>query len=374
MENKQKKKEKIKLSKRQKRILAISLSLVALTVIFVVLAICLKEKNLPSLNKENTEITEDGDLEELPAPIIDPNGSGLIGGEEVTYEKIIPLVGNTTITPEREVLLESGIMKTIARTSYLIPLINENGSYYTDEKGDLVCREVKVRDYTGMRENLIIIANSFADDGYPIEPIWYAQRLYFECYDQLSGYATDDLLDGLKKVILKSGNTTEGVSFRAAEVLEIRRADDCRFVFKETLAPAQITICFSDVELGIQLEWKDEYEKYCIYDEWVEERGERECDRNLERTLHTIVCKLAEKGAKEYDLRLAQLIYSSYLANTKYTPEWLLILYDAFEEGTPDYVLLCENMRDIFGEDMNGNKTIADYYDGTSKYLGGEKR
>ena len=374
MENKQKKKEKIKLSKRQKRILAISLSLVALTVIFVVLAICLKEKNLPSLNKENTEITEDGDLEELPELIIDPNGSGLVGGEEVTYEKIIPLVGNATITPEREVLLESGIMKTIARTSYLIPLINENGSYYTDGKGDLVCREVKVRDYTGMRENLIIIANSFADDGYPIEPIWYAQRLYFECYDQLSGYATDDLLDGLKKVILKSGNTTEGVSFRAAEVLEIRRTDDCRFVFKETLAPAEITICFSDVELGIQLEWKDEYEKYCIYDEWVEERGERECDRNLERTLHTIVCKLAEKGAKEYDIRLAQLIYSSYLANTKYTPEWLLILYDAFEEGTPDYVLLCENMRDIFGEDMNGNKTIADYYDGTSKYLGGEKR
>ena len=87
--------------------------------------------------------------------------------------------------------------------------------------------------------------------------------------------------------------------------------------------------------------------------------------------LHTIVCKLAEKGAKEYDIRLAQLIYSSYLANTKYTPEWLLILYDAFEEGTPDYVLLCENMRDIFGEDMNGNKTIADYYDGISEFMGG---
>ena len=374
MENKEKKKEKTKLSKRQKHVLIITASLIAFLAIVLTAAICLKENNLPSLDKENTEITEDENPEELPDPIIDPNGSGLIGGEEVTYEKIIPLVGNTTITPEREVLLESGIMKTIARTSYLIPLINENGSYYTDEKGDLVCREVKVRDYTGMRENLIIIANSFADDGYPIEPIWYAQRLYFECYDQLSGYATDDLLDGLKKVILKSGNTTEGVSFRAAEVLEIRRTDDCRFVFKETLAPAEITICFSDVELGIQLEWKDEYEKYCIYDEWVEERGERECDRNLERVLHTIVCKLAEKGAKEYDIRLAQLIYSSYLANTKYTPEWLLILYDAFEEGTPDYVLLCENMRDIFGEDMNGNKTIADYYDGISKYLGGEKR
>ena len=179
MENKKKKKRKIKLSKRQKQVIIITASLIAFLAIVLTAAICLKENNLPSLDKENTEITEDGGLEELPELIIDPNGSGLVGGEEVTYEKIIPLVGNATITPEREVLLESGIMKTIARTSYLIPLINENGSYYTDEKGDLVCREVKVRDYTGMRENLIIIANSFADDGYPIEPIWYAQRLYF---------------------------------------------------------------------------------------------------------------------------------------------------------------------------------------------------
>ena len=371
MENKQKKKEKIKLSKRQKRILAISLSLVALTVIFVVLAICLKEKNLPSLNKENTEITEDGDLEELPAPIIDPNGSGLIGGEEVTYEKIIPLVGNTTITPEREVLLESGIMKTIARTSYLIPLINENGSYYTDEKGELVCREVKVRDYTGMMENLIIIANSFADDGYPIEPIWYAQRLYFECYDQLSGYETNDLLGGLKMVFLKSGNTVEGVNFRASEIFALRRADECRFVFQNVLAPADVTPFFYDVELGIPFEWKAEFEEYCIYNEWIKHRGDSEYNRNLESYLHIIVCKMAENGAKEYDIRLAQLIYTSYIADLKYSSDWLGIILELFENGTPDYVILCETVYEVFGKDMNSNMIIANYYDGVSEFMGG---
>ena len=368
MENKKKKKVKINLSKRQKQTLAISLSLIALTVLFAVLAICLKEKNLPTLNKENGEISGEENREE-----ISDNSSGAVGGVPIEYEKIVHLSGNSTITPEREVLLESGIIKTIEKTSYLIPVVNENGSYYTDENGFIVCNETKMRDYTGMRENLIIIANSFADDGYPIEPIWYAQRLYFECYDYLTDYTSEEIIEGLKKVILKTGNTIDGVSFRASEVFGIQRTDECRFVFEDTLAPAEIAPAFFEVEINIPVEWKDEYEKYCIYDEWVEERGINECDRNLEHTLHTIVCKMAEKGASEYDIRLAQLIYSSYLAYEKYTPEWLLVLYDAFEEGTPDYVLLCENMRDIFGEDMNGNKTIADYYDGISKHLGGEK-
>lgn len=374
MENKEKKKEKNKLSKRQKQVLIITASLIAFLAIILTVALCLKENNLPSLDKENTEITGDENPEELPDPIIDPNGSGLIGGEEVTYEKIIPLVGNTTITPEREVLLESGIMKTIARTSYLIPLINENGSYYTDEKGDLVCREVKVRDYTGMRENLIIIANSFADDGYPIEPIWYAQRLYFVCYDQLSGYATDDLLEGLKRVFLKAGNTAEGVDFRASEIFALRRADECRFVFQNVIPPAEIAPRFYEVELKPSTEWKAEYEKYCIYNEWIKHRGDSEYNRNLESYLHIIVCKMTENGAKEHDIRLAQLIYTSYLADINYRSDWLGIILELFENGTPDYVILCETVYEVFGKDMNSNMIIANYYDGVSEFMGGSSK
>jgi hypothetical protein len=81
---------------------------------------------------------------------------------------------------------------------------------------------------------------------------------------------------------------------------------------------------------------------------------------------------MAENGASEYDIRLSQLIYSSYLANIKYRSDWLSILLVAFEHGTPDYVLLCDNMCEIFGADMNGNQVIADYYDGVSNFYGGE--
>ena len=374
MVNKDKKKAKIKLSKRQKQILAISLSLVALTVIFAVLAICLKEKNIPSLNKENSIIIEHPNQEELPDLVIDPNGSGLVGGEEVVFDKIIPLVGNTAITPEREVLLEPNIIKTVEKAKSGIPLLNENGSYYTDDKGELVCREVKVRDYTGMRENLIIIANSFADDGYPIEPIWYAQRLYFECYDLLSGHETNDLLSGLKRVFLKSGNTVEGVNFRASEVFSLRRSDECKFVFQNALAPADVTPCFYDVELGIPFEWKAEYEEYCIYNEWIKHRRDSEYNRNLESYLHIIVSKMAENGAKEYDIRLAQLIYTSYIADIKYRSDWLGIVLELFEAGTPDYVILCETMYEVFDKDMNSNMIIANYYDGISEFMGGSSK
>ncbi|MBO5883292.1 MAG: hypothetical protein J6Q78_02675 [Clostridia bacterium] len=372
-QNKTEKKKKFDLDKRTKLII------LAVSSLFVILGVVLaavwltRYNNFTSLDKEEADSSvESGDERlEFSDGFQDDGNGGLFGGEEVVFQKVVPLVGNSSITPEREVLLESGIIKTIEKTNTLIPLINENGNYYTDENGFLVCKKINVRDYTGMRENLIIIANSFADDGYPIEPIWCAQRLYFEYYDRFSEYSTEELLGGLKEVFLKSGNTVEAVNERVMEVFNIHRADECSFVFGSTLAPADITPYFSEVELQITYEWRDEYEQYCIYDEWIAERGENDYNRNLEHTLHIIVCKMVEKGASEYDIRLAQLIYSSYLADIKYTPEWLLVLYDAFGEGTPDYVLLCENMRDIFGEDMNGNKMIADYYDGTSKYLGG---
>ena len=81
---------------------------------------------------------------------------------------------------------------------------------------------------------------------------------------------------------------------------------------------------------------------------------------------------MVEMGASEHDIRLAQLIYSSYLSNVRYRSDWLTILLDGFSKGTPDYVLLCKNMNDIFGADMNGNQEIADYYDGVSSFYGGE--
>ena len=78
----------------------------------------------------------------------------------------------------------------------------EEGNYYTDENGHLECFEIEVRDYTGMKENLIIIANAMADAGYPIEPIWYAQRLYFVCYDDLGELTSEEVISGLMKVFM----------------------------------------------------------------------------------------------------------------------------------------------------------------------------
>ena len=59
MENKEKKKEKTKLSKRQKQVIIITASLIAFLAIVLTVAICLRENNLHSLAKENTEIPED---------------------------------------------------------------------------------------------------------------------------------------------------------------------------------------------------------------------------------------------------------------------------------------------------------------------------
>lgn len=362
------------LSKKAKINIAVIAALLVIASIVLTIVFVGMDKNHTALNKEEQDSslnTNPNDKEETP-PVIEDNGTDMGGGEKAEFEKVEELVGNTTLIPEREVLLEPNIIKTLDFANSKLPILNEDGNYYTDENGTLVCYEIELRDYTGMKENLIIIVNAMADAGYPIEPIWYAQRLYFECYDDLNGLTTEEVLEGLMKVFAKSGNTVESVNLLAIEHLGIRRTDECQFVFQDVIPPAEITPYFAEVDVRVDYEWKEGYEAYSILDRWKFEHGESEYDRNMERYLQIIVCKMAENGASEYDIRLAQLIYSSYLANIKYRADWLTILLDAFKRGTPDYVLLCDNMCEIFEADMNGNQVIADYYDGVSNFYGGE--
>lgn len=361
-------KKKHVLSEKDKRLVAIGIAAVIALIISLIIAILVSENSFTALNKENTNISDgSGGTTDVD------DGSGMTGGEKVEFAKVVLLEGNTTLTPERVVLLESNLIKTIENTNSKLPKFKDNGSAYTDANGELECYKLEVRDYSGMKENLIIIANSFADDGYPIDPIWYAQRLYFECYEQFSSYSSEELLSGLKRVFLKSGNTNDAVYERIVSEFNIRREDKCQFVFEESMAPADVTPYFHNVEINLPYEWKEEYEEYCIYEQLIKRLGENDYTMNLERSLHIIVCKMQENGASEYDTRLAQLIYSSYLANIKYRTDWLDELTKTFENGTPDYALLCERMNEIFDNDMNGNMEIANYYDGLSEYLGGEK-
>ena len=83
---------------------------------------------------------------------------------------------------------------------------------------------------------------------------------------------------------------------------------------------------------------------------------------------------MTENGVKEHDIRLAQLIYTSYLADINYRSDWLGIILELFENGTPDYVILCETVYEVFGKDMNSNMIIANYYDGISEFVGGSSK
>ena len=368
-----KQKEKIKLTKEAIIIAAVSATVFILLISLLVAVVVIGENNFTTLNKEEQNASNDSDNTTEDGGSDVDDGSGMTGGEKVEFAKVTPLVGNTTLTPERVVLLEANLVKTIENTNSKLPKFKENGSAYTDENGELVCYDLDVRDYTGMKENLIIIANSFADDGYPIDPIWYAQRLYFECYEKFSSYSTEKLLSKLKKVFLISGNTLDAVYQRAIEEFDIIREDKCQFVFEEPLAPVDLTPKLFNVEINLPFEWHEDYENFCIYDKWVSRVGESEQTVNLKGNLHIIICKMQEIGASEYDTRLAQVIYASYLANIKYRTDWLDELIKIFEDGTPDYVYLCERMNEVFGNDMNSNMAIANYYDGISPYLGGEK-
>lgn len=367
--------KKKRLSKKAKIIIASFASFIAIFAVVLTILFLNMAKNNTALNKEEPNISEthnqDGENTKFPDNYVS-DGTDMVGGEKKEFDEVVRLEGDSTISPEREILLEPNIIKTIDFANSRLPILNEEGNYYTDENGNLVCYAIDVRDYTGMKENLIVIVNAMADAGYPIEPIWYAQRLYFECYDMIDKFATQDMLDRIMTVFAKTGNTVESVAFLAKEHLEIERTDNCSFVFDEVISPSNIIPTMDEVRCNIPSNWKDEYQKYSIYDRWVLEHGESEYKDNQIQYLHIIVYKMVEMGVSEYDIRLAQLIYSSYLSNVRYRSEWLTILLDTFSKGTPNYVLLCQNMNELFGADMNGNQEIADYYDGISTFYGGE--
>ena len=153
------------LSKKAKIIIAVIAALLVITSLVLTIVFVSMDKNHTALNKEepNSSLNPNpNDKEETP-PVIEDNGTDMDGGEKAEFEKVEELVGNTTLTPEREVLLEPNIIKTLDFANSKLPILNEEGNYYTDENSTLVCYEIELRDYTGMKENLIIIVNAMAD-------------------------------------------------------------------------------------------------------------------------------------------------------------------------------------------------------------------
>ena len=165
-----------------------------------------------------------------------------------------------------------------------------------------------------------------------------------------------------------SENTSERISKVVFETFGFEREDNFAFLFEEMLPPSKTVVLFFDVKPSVKIHWDDAFEAHCIYNIWHTEDSDDHYERNMESYLHTIIYKMLEAGASEFDIRLAQLLYCGFIADVEYSANWLHTLLDNFSEGTPDYDILRNKMLDDFGFDIYSNQIISFYYEGITEY------
>ena len=283
-------------------------------------------------------------------------------------DPIKPIEGNTTLTEEREVLLDKNIIDCIDQANAKMPVVGDDGNYLTDKDGNLVYEDTVTIDYTNVKENLTVIINAFADAGYSDEVIRYVQRFYFVYYDQLDEYESENMIAKLMSCFAKTGNTTDTLYDKALNIFGFEREDRFAFVFEEMMPAGETKVLFFDVKPTFEIEWADELESLCIYHIWHTEESDAQYERNLEAYLHTIVFYMHENGASAHDIRLAQLLYCGFMADAEYKADWLDFMLDVFKDGTPDYDELRNVLLEEYGFDIYGNQIISSYYEGITEY------
>ena len=297
----------------------------------------------------------------------------VIDTEPTTTIVVKPIQGDTSLSEDREVLLDNNIVSVIEQSSKPIPVIDEEGNYVIDENGNLVCEDIESPDYTNVKDNLAVIINAFADAGYPESVIQYVQRFYFRYYKQLDEYGTDELIGKLMSCFSPTENTKSELTRKISSTFGFYRDDEFAFLFEELLSSTEIKVLFFDVKPTVDFQWTSQLENHCIYSEWFAQNNDEVHERNLEDYLHIIVYRMNEENASSFDIRLAQLLYCAYIADTEYRADGIDLLIDTVTNNAASFDALQESLVTAFGVDISVNQIIPAYYKGITEFnQGGE--
>ena len=293
--------------------------------------------------------------------------------EETEEYYVPPIVGDTEISEERKPLLDENIIDLIENADKQIPKLDENGNIITDENGNIVTESVEMPDYTNVKDNIIVIVNEFADRGYSEEAIALVQRFYFRYYDRLGEYTSDELIDKLTYCFSKSDNTPSELSRKITSTFGLYREDKFAFLFEESLSSSETKVLFFEVKPHSDYSCAGKIEIDCLYSEWFTENGDAVHDRNLEAYLHTIAYRMNEANATAFDIRLAQLLYCAFIADTEYRADGIDLLISTVTANSENFDLLRESLLESFGVDISSNRIISAYYKGVTEFNeGGE--
>ena len=292
----------------------------------------------------------------------------VIDTEPTTTIVVKPIQGDTSLSEDREVLLDNNIVSVIEQSSKPIPVIDEEGNYVIDENGNLVCEDIESPDYTNVKDNLAVIINAFADAGYPESVIQYVQRFYFRYYKQLDEYGTDELIGKLMFCFSSAENTQSELSRRISSTFGFYRDDEFAFLFEKSLSSTKIKVLFFDVKPTVDFQWTSDLEHHCIHSIWCAQNRDEVHERNLEAYLHTIVYLLHKDKIDPFDIRLAQLLYCAFIADSEYRADGIDLLIYTVVQNSASFDALQKSILTSFGVDISVNQIIPAYYKGITEF------
>ncbi len=266
-----------------------------------------------------------------------------------------------SLSDERRILLEDGILSLAYRMSLGVAQTDENGLYLTDDNMNLIYPEPNDDYYNKVENDLFVLINHFADKGYCEDAIRQVQRFHFNF--GLSYDVNDaDYLEMLSACVPEYG-ITEDFPNLVNKVFGINADNIFDIVKNDTMGAMPLFVLFSEVKpRTVTLDGTAA--KLCIARELDDTTG----------WLEAIVAYLTEKGVGEKEIVEAQLLYVGSLAQSEYHADWQEKLVSCFaesEESEKDR--LERTAMEQFGVSIEGNCLLLDYLDGKTVFNGGNE-
>ena len=266
-----------------------------------------------------------------------------------------------------EVYLDETVVDRLVRMEQGIPVVDVNGNYKIDDKGELICEDAE-EDVEKILNTLVPLINHFAEKEYTTVAHHQVQRFYVELRNSLSDYSFELLCEKIAVCIPQDGAASEGFSELVLQEFGIARGDDFSFVF-HAVESAEALVEFCNV-LPNSIDISEEDERYCIYESWRNQEDDG-YERNLESWLHHIIVTMRENDMNETYISVAQMLYAGTLADAQYKPNWQASLLKCFALKTFTYDAFNTAVKQEFGVGIDSNLPLQEYFEATES--GGTK-
>ena len=260
--------------------------------------------------------------------------------------------GNTELSEDRKNLLDENIVRMIDMYVKGSLAMDDKGYFLTNENRELYYENKSELDYSNYKQNLIVIINALADEGYTKEAILQVQKFYFQFAESLTRYDKETMFIKLKQCFPRTGTNQQSLTDNASSVFGIMGGDGFKSIFTPTVQVVVEIPKLSEVAPYTVPTITEEQEKICIYDMYINPT-QNDYEGHLESFLHIIIHQFGTEGYTEDEIILAQLVYTTGIFDAVYTPDYILKLMTCIPKGEVTFESLKNSVMIEFNTDIS---------------------